>query len=116
MDVYQLEGGRLEADRAAALAAARGEAELGQLDHALGQEDADRLQEQGAAQREMEQSHYDTAYQDFLNQQADPYNKINFEAGVLAGVPYENRQYYQEPSVAGQLAGLVIAGAGAAGT
>ena len=39
-------------------------------------------------------------------------SKINFQAGVLTGVPYERQEYYQQPSTMGQLAGLGMAGAG----
>lgn len=42
----------------------------------------------GEMARSLPQSSLDLAYQDFLTQTRDPYEKINWQTGVLSGTPY----------------------------
>lgn len=65
--------------------------------------DAAALANIGQAQRGLEQSSLDTAYQDYLEQREYPYRQVNFALGALKGTPYETQQYQQGTSVTPQL-------------
>lgn len=63
----------------------------------------------GAMQQQQQQQAFNTAYNNWLAQQNDPYNKLNAMAGWIRGTPMNNQTnaVYQAPgSMAGQVAGL----------
>lgn len=72
-------------------------------------------QQAGSVVDAQSQNALNLGYQDFLNQKNDPYQKLNFLAGITAGQPMgtqmEGIQFQKAP--AGGLAGLGLAGAGA---
>lgn len=68
----------------------------------------------GEQARSLRQQDLSQQYQDFLNQQRHPYQQLEFLSGLLRGTPMGtvNTMYAQQPSMASQLAGLGLAGAG----
>jgi hypothetical protein len=97
-----------------------GAGQLGQLGQTqFGQQrDIYGLQSQfGGQQRAIEQERATQRYQDFLNEQRNPYQQVEFMSNILRGTPMGtvNTMYAQQPSVTSQLAGLGVAGAGAYG-
>lgn len=116
---YESGAQRFDADRLAALNAAGQTAGLGQMQSALGFQDADVLLRSGQTQRDQAQTNLDTAYSDYIDQREWPYRQVNFATGVLKGTPYEsktltegyNTQLLQQPSALGQIAGLGLTGA-----
>ena len=82
--------------------------------------DLSRLGAQGAVgqqQQGLTQQQQDIAYQDFLNQRDYAKQQANYMAGIVRGTPVTAQSnvtgYQAPPSVAGQIAGLGIAGLGA---
>lgn len=109
----RLAGQQLSAEQAQAA----GLASLGQTQQAT---DLARLNAQmgvGQQQQALTQQQMDIAYQDFINQRDYGKQQANWMAGLLHGTPTTAQsnviQYAPTPNVAGQLAGLGIAGLGA---
>jgi len=79
------------------------------------------LQQAGVRGREMEQAIRDQAYQDFLDRRDYKRNQLNYFAALLAGTPYASamnqttRSGGGGPGLGQTVAGLGIAGIGAAG-
>ena len=100
---------------------ARTRGELGVSESRLGLQDSGALQNFGALERQNEQSSYDTAYNDYLEQREYPYRQLNFASGALSGVPYETRTTTNSSALngqlgtspAGQIAGVLGGAAGA---
>ena len=70
----------------------------------------------GATIDQRTQGNLDQAYQDFINQRNDPYQKLNWLQGILAGTPigYNQEQVlFNRTSPASQIGGLATAGLGA---
>lgn len=86
-----------------------------------GLQDAAALQQSGAAQRGLEQTNVDVAYQDFLNQRDWQMNQLLNYGSLVQGVPIgtmtntttQTNSTMPGPSVVGQIAGLGTAGLGA---
>ena len=82
-------------------------------------QDLQNLQQQmsaGATIDQRTQSNLDQSYQDFINQKNDPYSKLNWLQGILAGTPigYNQEQVlFNRTSPATQIGGLATAGLGA---
>jgi len=63
----------------------------------------------GNQQQQQEQQRLSTLYQDFLNQQNDPYKKIGFMANTASAAPTANlgsTMYQAPPSTLSQIGGL----------
>jgi hypothetical protein len=76
-------------------------------------------QEKSAAnQQALQQTKYDTAYQDFLRQRDYPQEQLGFYSNILRGLPVQlasTTQSYQAPqSIGAQIGGLGLAGLGLA--
>ena len=72
----------------------------------------------GQQQQGAEQQRLNTRYQDFLNEQNDPYKKLGFMANTASAAPTANlgsTMYQAAPSTFSQVAGLGTAAAGAFG-
>jgi len=70
----------------------------------------------GATIDQRTQGNLDQAYQDFINQRNDPFQKLNWLQGILAGTPiwYNQEQVlFNRTSPASQIGGLATAGLGA---
>lgn len=80
--------------------------------------DLSNLMTTGELSRSLPQSSLDLAYQDYLTQYGDPYEKINWQLGVLSGQPYSQSstststgQAPQQSAGQGLLGGAMTAGA-----
>jgi len=72
----------------------------------------------GNQQQQQEQQRLSTLYQDFLNQQNDPYKKIGFMANTASAAPTANlgsTMYQAPPSTLSQIGGLGATALGAFG-
>ena len=72
----------------------------------------------GNQQQQQEQQRLSTLYQDFLNQQNDPYKKIGFMANTASAAPTANlgsTMYQAPPSTLSQIGGLGASALGAFG-
>ena len=72
----------------------------------------------GSTQQQQEQQRLSTQYQDFLNQQNDPYKKIGFMMNQASAAPTANlgsTMYQAAPSTLSQLGGLGATAVGAFG-
>ena len=72
----------------------------------------------GNQQQQQEQQRLSTLYQDFLNQQNDPYKKIGFMANTASAAPTANlgsTMYQAPPSTLSQIGGLGASAVGAFG-
>jgi hypothetical protein len=70
----------------------------------------------GLQQQQQEQNILNNQYQDFLNNQNNPYKQMGFMSDILRGLPLTQQSaamYQTPPSMLSQVAGLGIAGAGA---
>jgi hypothetical protein len=75
------------------------------------------LQDQGVAMSNYQQRGLDIAQQDFINQRDDERNKISYMSNILRGVPVTPNTVasnYSNPNPMSSIAGLSIAGIGAA--
>lgn len=101
-----------------AQSAAQGQQGLGQATQAGVQSDANALLGVGSTQQNQQQNVLNTAYQNFLNQQYYPFQTLNWESGILHGVPVTANQtvtgYQVPPSPVSQVAGLGLGAAGLA--
>ena len=73
----------------------------------------------GNQQQQQEQQRLSTLYQDFLNQQNDPYKKIGFMANTASAAPTANlgsTMYQAAPSMLSQVGGLGATALGAYGS
>ena len=108
----QLQGGQL------GLSAAQAQAGLGTAAQGAAQSDANALLNMGTIQQNQSQTELNTAYQNFLNQTYAPYQQLNWESGILHGVPVTANQtvtgYTAPPSPVSQIAGLGLGAAGLA--
>jgi hypothetical protein len=78
---------------------------------------ANALQQQGGAQTNQYQKGLDIAYQDFINQRDYNKNNISYMSNILRGVPVQPttvQNTYSNPNPLNSVAGLTIAGIGAA--
>jgi hypothetical protein len=78
---------------------------------------AQALSGQGTAQQNLEQRGYDLAQQDFINQRDYNKNQISYMSNILRGVPVQPTTVtsnYANPNPLNSIAGLSIAGIGAA--
>ena len=82
---------------------AQGYSQLGATGQNLAYQDAGALQQMGQLQRDLTQRGYNTAYGDFQEQQAYPYQQTNFAIGALKGVPYDSRTFQNTNGVTTQL-------------
>lgn len=105
-----LQGGQL------GLSTAQGQAGLGQAQQAAYQSDANALMGAGSALQNQSQSGLNIAYQNYLNQQYYPYQQLNWESGILHGVPVTANMnvtgYQSPPSTTSTIAGLGLGAAG----
>jgi len=72
----------------------------------------------GNQQQQQEQQRLSTLYQDFLNQQNDPYKKIGFMANTASAAPTANlgsTMYQAPPSTLSQIGGAALTTVGALG-
>jgi hypothetical protein len=97
--------------------ALQGASQLGNLGQTqFGQQkDIYGLQNQfGEQARSLRQQDLTQRYQDFLNQQRNPYQQLEYMSNILRGTPMGtvNTMYSAQPSMSSQLAGLGLAGAG----
>ena len=70
----------------------------------------------GLQQQQQQQNILNNQYQDFLNNQNNPYKQMGFMSDILRGLPLTQQSaamYQTPPSMLSQVAGLGIAGAGA---
>ena len=75
----------------------------------------DAMQKYGALQQAQRQQGLDVAYQDYLAQQNFPYQQIGYFSDIIRGLPMSQSSqtmYGGQPSLAAQLPGLALAGAG----
>ena len=115
---YESALGAFGQDQARNLQAAVGQTGVASANQELAQKDAEGLSAVGAQQRAMDQSNLDVAKADFEEQKMWPYQQLNFALGALRGVPYSQQtsqtttgeQYFQQPSVFGQVAGAGMTG------
>ena len=74
----------------------------------------------GSQQQQQQQAQLTQNYQDFLNQRDYQKQQLNWQSGILRGVPVSANSnvtgYTTPPSIGGQVAGLGIAGLGLANT
>ena len=71
----------------------------------------------GTQAQQQQQNIYSQQYQDFLNQQNQPYRNVGFMSDILRGVPLSQQTqatYQAPPSFMSQVAGLGVAGLGLA--
>jgi hypothetical protein len=72
----------------------------------------------GTDQRNLQQQQLDTNYNDFINQRDYPKQQVAFESNIIHGLPIgtnsSSASTAAAPSMGSQIAGLGIAGAGAA--
>lgn len=92
---------------------------LGQATQAAGLTGAGALNAVGTQQQGLNQQNLNTAYQNFLQQQQYPYQQENFLAGIINGIQpgtstvgSSTSPVTNQPSIAGQLAGLLTGGIG----
>lgn len=99
-----------------AQAAAQGLGALGTAQQQAQQSDANALLNAGTIQQNQSQTALNQTYQDFINQQYYPYQTLNWQSGILRGVPVTANQtvtgYQAPPSPVSQLAGLGLGAAG----
>jgi hypothetical protein len=72
----------------------------------------------GALPRDIEQRGLDVGYQDFLRQEQYPYKQLQFQKEMLSGLPIggtSTTMNYAPPSMANQILGGALTGAGALG-
>lgn len=73
------------------------------------------LQTLGAQQQAQRQKDLDVSYQEFLNQQNQPYKQLSYMSDIIRGQPLgmqsTNQVYQAPPSAISQLAGLGLTGA-----
>jgi hypothetical protein len=70
----------------------------------------------GLQQQQQQQNILNNQYQDFLNNQNNPYKQMGFMSDILRGLPLTQQSatmYQTPPSAISQVAGLGLAGAGA---
>lgn len=98
------------------LGAAQGLGTLGSATQSAGQNDANALLNAGTVQQNQSQNSLNTAYNDFLDQKYYPYQTLNWQSGILRGVPVTANQQVTgsqaPPSPVSQLAGLGLGAAG----
>lgn len=98
------------------LAAAQGLGGLGQAYQSANQNDANALMSVGTIQQNQAQTGLNTAYEDYLNQRYYPYQALNWESGIMRGVPVTANQqvtgYSAPPSPVSQVAGLGLGALG----
>jgi hypothetical protein len=86
---------------------------LGQLQQGMGLTGADALTRIGGMQQGLNQANLDVAHQEWLREQADPYNKIMFQQGLIGTPGQVSRgKTTQEGSVVGGLIGAASTIAG----
>jgi len=115
---YESALGAFSQDQARKLQAAEGQAGVARAGQELTQKDAEALSAIGGQQRAMDQANLDTAKADFDEQKMWPFQQLNFALGALRGTPYSQQtsqtttgqQYFQQPSVFGQIAGAGMTG------
>lgn len=116
---YNSAAERFDADRRAALTGAGTNMDLGKGATALGQSDIAQMLQTGGMQRALGQASLDTAHGDYLEEREWPYKNLNFALGALTGAPTDvtststtnGQQFFQQPSVAGQIGGLGLTAA-----
>lgn len=97
------------------LQAGQGQTWLGSTAQRAGLGDMQALLQTGALQQQMGQTGLNTAYQQFLNQLYFPYQQLQFEAGLMSGVPAgmtQQSSQFQNPNPTSQLLGLGLGAAG----
>lgn len=98
------------------LGAAQGLGALGTAQQGALQSDANALLSAGTVQQNQAQTGLNQTYQDFLNQSYYPYQALNWQSGILRGVPVTANQtvtgYQTPPSPVSQIAGLGLGAAG----
>jgi hypothetical protein len=100
-----------------ALSGAKSLADIGQTQYGQNLGLLDVQNRFGAQQQGQIQNQLNTEYQDFLNAQNYPYKQLGFMSDMLRGLPLTQQSqamYAAPPSAVSQVAGLGIAGAGAA--
>ena len=63
----------------------------------------------GTQQQQQAQNILNTSQQNYLAQQNDPYNKMNFMTGIMKGTPTQttgSQLYQAAPNMLGQVAGV----------
>lgn len=113
---FQQARDQFERDRASRMAAAQQVAGLAGLQQQSELQRLGAIERAGTLEQEAEQQRLNLAYQDFLNQQRQPYQQLEFLSGLLRGIPggatpYMQQQYSPPPNPFLQLLG---AGIGAA--
>jgi hypothetical protein len=116
----QAAGNLQGADQARLLDLAKQQETLGGLQQQAGLTEAAALEGVGGQKQALAQKSMDTAYQDFMNQQNDPYNRIAFMNAAVRGLDLPSRTTTEstgpaaayQPSVLSQLAsaGMTVAG------
>lgn len=88
------------------LGAASTMGQLGQTQQNMGLAGADALLKSGGMQQGLEQAQLDTAYNNWVQQQQDPYNKLGFLQG-FRGTPGQTQTNVQQGSALGGILGAV---------
>lgn len=100
------------------LQASQAQGALGTATQGAAQSDANALLNVGTVQQNQAQTGLNTAYQQYLDQRYAPYQQLNWESGILRGVPVTANQqvtgYTAPPSPVSQVAGLGLGAAGLA--
>ena len=113
---YQQALAAAQAQKAQQLSGAAAFGNIGGQQMQLGQQGIQGLTQAGAMGQQQLQKGMDIAYQDFLKQQQFPYTQAATLGNLLSGVPAAQMvtAYSQQPgpSMAQQIAGLGMAGAG----
>lgn len=112
LQAFNANAGQFNTDTARQLQAAQALGVLGQTTAQLGLADANALLSAGGIQQAQTQKSYDTAYQDFLNQQKYPQDMLNLRIATLAGTPYDKTT---NASSTGPAANTTAQGIGALG-
>lgn len=120
LDAFNSNRDQFNTDQDRALQGAPLLADMGSLEQQMALTNANALLGVGATQQLQGQTGLDTAYSDFMNQQAFPYQQYGFLQSTFTGQPAQTAPYTQYgqqagPSLFQQAAGAAAAGIGAYG-
>ena len=119
LDAFRANAGQFNQDQARMLDSSKAAMGLAGLEQGMGFADVNALMGMGNMGQNFGQAQLNLGYQDFLNQQADPYSKFGFLQGALQGQPFNPMAFATQttqqpaPGFLQQAAGLGIAGLGA---
>lgn len=120
-NAWQQGQGQFNTEAARQLQAGQGLGQLGQTDYTQMMGINAAQQAGGAARQGLEQTQLNTAYENYLAQQREPYQQLGFMSDLLSGLPtsaYTSQMYTPaaRPDVAGQRTGAITSGLGYLGS